>query len=140
MAKKKSTPKPGPKKTTSKKAAPKKTASQKPAAPAPPARLTDEQVEHLGDLLIDTRKNVYEIAQQEFGISVGDDIFDRLKNIDGGDNGMFKCVECNTWFLLDAMSGQEDVCFDCSAEEEKEEEEEDESEANGQEPGNQVKG
>ena len=66
--------------------------------------LTKKQLSALAVRLVGSRQNVYSLCSSMFnGIEVGDEIFDRLKK----EQGISKCVECDTW------SHSKDFCEEC---------------------------
>lgn len=76
-------------------------------------KLTDEQIEKLGDALIDTSKNIYSVCRSLFEVKGSDEDFDRLRKI----SKIFKCEECNRWWPISEESDRNDICQDCQKEE-----------------------
>lgn len=79
-----------------------------------PKKLTDDQIEKLGDRLIDTSNNIYRVAKTLYpDCVVTDDDFDRLRKL----GRMFKCEECNRWWPTSEESDIPETCSDCEDEE-----------------------
>lgn len=87
-------------------------------------RLTDAQIEKLGDRLIDTSNNIYLVAKTLYPNStITDKDFDRLREL----GKMFKCVECDRWWPTSEESEVLNQCQDCREEEIYQEEDDDQS-------------
>ena len=70
--------------------------------------LTDNQIKELAKVLLLNGGNVYNVVQRQYGIKVGEEIFDQLEKV--GD--IFKCEECNLW--MENVDGLDGICHSCS--------------------------
>lgn len=76
-------------------------------------RLTDDQIEKLGDRLVDTSNNIYRVAKTLYpNATITDDDFDRLRKL----SEIFKCEGCNRWWPTSEESDIPESCSDCDEE------------------------
>lgn len=70
--------------------------------------LSAAQMKRLVEILAGCSSNVFRTCELEFGVVVGDEVFDRLAT----EFSLRKCVECNVWHEFP----EGDVCWDCLSE------------------------
>jgi hypothetical protein len=78
-----------------------------------PAPWTDDELKKLGDKLIDTKQNVYRLAESLFKKAIDDDDWQRMEKL----ADIFKCESCDLWQASSERSFG-DICNECDDESE----------------------